>query len=183
MRLPLSLALLVSASVALAQEPAAPWAGKKPHLAGEGEARAFVATGRSGDAGPADFKNEEAMNAALEAMGQVIADWQEATLKCAKKESEKKVLGAKSGAKGLLLDFTIESAVTVSFYRPRVAARAYEGSRMLVLVRHELGSMMSGIAVDPDRSPALKEAVKRCGEQAFDDLARRAGGVAPTGGD
>lgn len=142
-------------------------------FATEEPAKAFVSTGRSGQSGPSDLKNEQAEDDARQQMGQIIADWQEAALRCARRASETTVKASSKGGTGALLDFTFESATTVSFYRDKVTGRAYDGKRILVQLRHELVPMIRGVAADPDRSPGLKEAVASCGEKAFDELATK----------
>lgn len=158
---------------AVAQAPDTPpaWASWKAKAAVDPiYGRVFLAVGRSGSTGPADWKSKEAEEAALQEMGQLLADWQEGALRCAKKASETVTKAKSNTGSGKLLDFSFESATTVSFYKDRVADRAYEGKVVVVLVRHELGHMVDGIRADPDRTEGLKEAVKTCGEKAFDAL-------------
>ena len=167
----LLLASLLLSTLALADEPLPSWTKHASRLEKpDGAPRAFVATGRSGDFGPADFKSGQAEEEAVQRLGALVADWQEAALRCARKESQARQVSAKSGSRGLLVDFEITQEIDVSLYRVRVTDRAYEGRYILVLMKHELAPLVAGVVADESRPAALREAVRICGEKAFDEL-------------
>jgi hypothetical protein len=174
--IPIVLASLLALPVGAASaedRPRPAWVTAKARFSSDPPARAFVATGRSGESGPADYKSEQAEDAARQDMGQLIADWQERVLACAKKASDSKTTAKSRSGTGALLNFEIQSETTVSFYRDRVADRAYDGKFILVLLRHELAPMIAGILVDATRSAGLRASVQACGEKAFDELAAK----------
>jgi hypothetical protein len=152
------------------EAPAGPgWLAWKPSCRHEDGQRDFVAVGRSGESGTPEVQGPQAEDDARQHLGEAIAAWQERTLRCAKKGSESKVTATSNPGHGLL-SVNLETATAVSLYQERVEARAPEGKCTAVLMKHDLASMMAGIATDSGRSDALKEAVRLCGKQAFEEL-------------
>ena len=153
-----------------APPPGPAWLGWKPGCRSEDGQRDFVAVGRSAEGAEADAGSNEADDDGRQRLGEAIAAWQESTLRCAKKASESKVTATSSLGQGSL-NFSVETATAVTLYKERVEARAPDGKRSAVLMKHDLGSMLSGIDGDAARSNSLREAVRQCGSQAFDELA------------
>lgn len=169
----LAAALLLFGTAALAEDrPTPEWVSWKPRY-GVAPLKAFVAVGRSGETGPDDYKGEQAEDDARQKMGELVADWQERTLACARKASESSRSAKSRSGTGASLAWELQSETTVSFYRDRVVDRAYEGRTILVLLRHELAAMIDGVTADASRSAGLREAVGSCGEKAFDGLSAR----------
>jgi hypothetical protein len=173
--------LLLAPAGALAEADLPAWVGSGATLVKDaGGARSFVSTGLSGELGPAEVRGEGAEDAARQAMGGLVAEWQDRVLACAGRERLSEVKARTRAATGALLSLELETSTSVSLYRARVAERAYVGRRIAVLLRHDLESMIAGIRADGERPASLREAVKACGEQAFDALVRsKAGSVAP----
>ena len=155
----------------VAAPPSGPeWLTWKPGCRIEKGQRDFVAVGRSAEGAEADAGSNEAEDDGRQHLGEAIAAWQERTLRCAKKASESKVTATSTPGQGLL-SFSVETATAVTLYQERVEARAPDGKRSAVLMKHDLASMLSRIDGDAARSDRLREAVRRCGSQAFDELA------------
>lgn len=144
------------------------WATQKPRCVTDDKGRAFVAVGKSDD----PRHPESAEDDARQALGGLIASWQERALRCAQKSSETQVSAQKGNDKGALLDVTLTHATSVALYKEEVVERSALGPTAVVLMKHDLGSMIEGITYDTSRSENLRAAVKRCGEQAFDELAK-----------
>jgi hypothetical protein len=144
------------------------WASQPPKFSADGQTRAFVAVGKSDD----DRHPEAAEDDARQAIGGLVAKWQERTLKCANQASETQVTAQKGNSKGALLDVTLTQATSVALYKEAVVERGALGKTAVVLMRHDLESMIQGITYDTSRSENLRAAVKSCGQKAFDDLAR-----------
>jgi hypothetical protein len=146
------------------------WLSWKPGCRIDGDHRDFVAVGRSEASGTPEAQATQAEDDARQHLGEAIASWQERVLKCAKKASESKVTASSTPGKGLI-SFDIQTATEISIYQERVDARAPDGKRSAVLMKHDLNAMIVGIGSDSQRSAALREAVKTCGQQSFDELA------------
>jgi hypothetical protein len=147
--------------------PGPAWAGQAPRYVRDAAGRGFVAVGRTDD----PKHPEAAEDDARQKLGQLIAAWQEKTLACARQASEAKVTATSQQKKGLSMDITVETATTVSLYDEQVAEHGTQGSASLVLMRQDLGKMMTGIEYDASRSQGMRDAVKGCGEKTFDALA------------
>lgn len=144
------------------------WASQPPKFATDASGRAFVAVGRSDD----DRHPEAAEDDARQAIGALVARWQEKALRCAHQASETQVTAQKGHDKGALIDVTLTQATSVALYKEAVVERGALGKTAVVLMRHDLESMIQGITYDTSRSDNLRAAVKSCGQQAFDELAR-----------
>ena len=182
--LPLAVAVMFAAADAppkkgskksSAHAPKAPpgpeWLGWKPGCRLDAGKGALIAVGRSEEKGDAAAQTTQAEDDGRQHLGEAVAAWQERCLRCAKQASETKVKATSSLGHGLV-NFTIESATEVSLYQEHVDARAPDGKRSAVLLKQDLEMLLNGIAYDDSRSAALREAVKECGQQAFDELAK-----------
>ena len=76
--------VVLATTPALAQEGRPEWAGRAPSLELEtAYGRAFVASGRSSEYGGEQDRTTQAEDDAYGKLGQLVADWQEAALRCA----------------------------------------------------------------------------------------------------
>ena len=143
---------LFAGSVAVANDTAREWVDAEPRFTGGGDSpRRFVAVGGSDAAVPGDWKTELAEREAEARITALVSRWQEETMRCA--------------------DPGRAADEATRLYRPRVLDRTWQGRRLLVLVSQDLQPLMNGILADANRSQPLKDAVRTCGERAFDQLA------------
>jgi hypothetical protein len=150
--------------------PSPAWVAWKPKAIQDDQGRGFVAVGRSDPANDSPERSQKAEDDAHQQLGLLLATWQEHALRCAKQASETTVHKSSNANTGALVSFNIETETAVSFYEEKVVDRTSLDQRAIVLLRQDFDSLMKGISFDKDRSDALREAVRQCGEQAFAEV-------------
>lgn len=174
----LPLLVLPLAAEAKPKRPAPPpepeavpaWFSDGPRFdVGPGHPKRFVAPGRA--TGPEGKPREQAADEeARQALGRLVAAWQERALRCAHKESLTRT-DLKTGDGHATLSLSTESATAVAFYDEQIDAHGLTDTATLALAHHDLAPFLKYVPGDVERPQSLRDAVAQCGEKAFDELA------------